>query len=91
MSINQSPTEASFSPSLDNVFYNGLDIVCLQTGNLDKRLKSHAQARKSFATDSIEAYADAVEVMSDVTHAYSNIDQRIEEMTLNDNEFLRSY
>ena len=85
------PSEEPYSPSLDHVYFNGLDVVCLQSSNLEKRLKSNANSKKTFAAESIEAYADTIEMMSDVVHTYSRIEKRVDELTLNDNEFLRSY
>ena len=39
----------------------------------------------------MEQYADALELLSDMTVAQSHIEKRVEELNFEDNEFLRSY
>ena len=54
--------------NVGNVFINGLDVVCLQTCNLDRKSKL-----KKISTDCIEAYADQVDLMSDIAFTESRI------------------
>jgi len=74
---------------MGNTFINGLDVVCLQTSNLDSKAKS--KLKRLAAIDCLEAYADSVELMSEMTFTQERISQRIEELVFEDSEFLKSY
>jgi hypothetical protein len=54
---------------LSYVYAHGLDVVCMQSKNLTSETKSASKRnRKTEKTfDSIEAYADAIDLISEVT------------------------
>ncbi len=50
------------------MYSNGLDIVCLQSNNIDKdRVTSKRKKKVEKIFDSIEAYAASIDLISEVT------------------------
>jgi hypothetical protein len=87
--ITEQKPQALHNSNMGNTFINGLDVVCLQTSNLDSKAKF--KLKRLAAIDCLEAYADSVELMSEMTFTQERISQRIEELVFDDSEFLKSY